>query len=160
MGLSAVGAFALQQLQATGVCCTNADYEKRIVKINKNDNREKNLCVVQPFSFLRSKLISQEHLANVLQKSGSAFQCKTGIATLHRPLILSERVIIAIRSGRAIKAEVCVARTCQHFINKVNHGVQPRIGPTKNQDQRERTLSDSLHQLHSKGQQLFKARVL
>lgn len=40
------------------------------------------------------------------------FQCKTGDGgvpmTLHRPLILSKRVIIAIRSGRAVKAEgVC-----------------------------------------------------
>lgn len=121
-GLSAAGAFARQQLRATGVSRTNADYEEPIVKINKNDNRGKNLCVVQPFSFLRSKLIFRKniktHLANFFFSRSQrvrqrAFQCKTGSGggvptTLHRPLILSERVIIAIRSGRAIKAEgVC-----------------------------------------------------
>lgn len=37
-------------------------------------------------------------------------------------LILSLRVIIAIRTSRPIKAEgVCAGRTCQRFINKVNH---------------------------------------
>lgn len=50
--------------------------------------------------------------------------------TLHGPLILSERVIIAIRAGWAIKAEcVCVGHTCQHFINKVNHRLQSCISP-------------------------------
>lgn len=115
-----MGAFALQQLQTTGVSCTNADDEKRIVKINKNDNREKNLCVVQPFSFLRSKLIFREHknafgnfLTEVREcvsvRSSARLGSGGGVPmTLHRPLILSERVIIAIRSGRAIKTEgVC-----------------------------------------------------
>lgn len=37
-------------------------------------------------------------------------------------LILSQRVIMAIRTSRPIKAEgVCAGRTCQCFINKVNH---------------------------------------
>lgn len=46
------------------------------------------------------------------------FVQRGGLMTLHRPLILSERVIIAIKAAWAIET-VCVLG--QHFINKVNH---------------------------------------
>lgn len=80
---------------------------------------------------------------------------------LHSPLILSQRVIMAIRGSRPIKAEgVCAGHTCQHFINKMNHRPRCRISPKQRRDERERNLWDASHRLHSKGQQLLKAWAL
>lgn len=68
----------------------------------------------------------KKHLANFRELSGGGergrvcvcVRGKGGLMTLHRPLILSERVIIAIKAAWAIET-VCVLG--QHFINKVNH---------------------------------------
>lgn len=76
--------------------------------------------MIQTFQLPKVKANLQgmkKHLANFIQPTGAdgnggpicvCARGRGGLMTFHRPLILSERVIIAIKAGWAIKADsVC-----------------------------------------------------